>query len=33
LKLDRTGKVLGAIGNGMGIGHGQATPASAGSPK
>ena len=23
LKLDRTGKVLGAIGNGMGIGHGQ----------
>lgn len=28
LKLDRTGKVLGAIGNGMGIGHGQFIEAS-----
>jgi DNA-binding beta-propeller fold protein YncE len=28
LKLDRSGKVLGAIGNGMGIGHGQFIEAS-----
>jgi hypothetical protein len=28
LKLDRNGKVLGAIGNGMGIGHGQFIEAS-----
>jgi hypothetical protein len=28
LKLDRTGKVLGAIGNGMGIGTGQFIEAS-----
>ena len=28
LKMDRTGKILGAIGNGMGIGHGQFIEAS-----
>ena len=28
LKLNRDGKVLGAVGNGMGIGHGQFIEAS-----
>jgi hypothetical protein len=28
LKLDRSGRVVGAIGNGMGIGHGQFIEAS-----
>ena len=28
LKLNRDGKVLGAVGNGMGIGYGQFTEAS-----
>jgi len=28
VKLDRNGRVLGAIGNGMGIGHGQFIEAS-----
>jgi len=28
LKMDRTGKILGAVGNGMGIGHGQFIEAS-----